>query len=724
MNRRTRCAWAVRPRARAATCGRAALVCALVLTFVLPPHARAQTTDEPPEPVRLAPTIVEAHRMPDDRLQSDAQARKEIDRIPGGVEVVGDDQILDAKTSNLRDALEFVPGVLVRPRFGSEESQISIRGSGLRNNFHVRGVNLLLNGFPYGNADGFSDFESIELLSVKRIEVFKGANALRYGANTIGGALNFTTFTGRDAPTFGIRSEFGSFGYFKNSISGAFVSEPFDGYLGLTDTELDGYRAHSEQVRRRAYSNVASTFEDGSSLRLDFIYANVKETLPGSLTREQFEQNPTQANAEFVRQGAERNYNYFYPAITWRKPVGERQVVEWLSQFNYQDLDHPLPFAIIDDRTFNWGSEVRWVNEEEFLGQENRFTIGLQYYGTWQADRQYENDGGVRVQKTKDDRNEASNVGLYGEEQFLLVDDLYLLLGGRVQWAERSIRPKLDQPTGLTGTVEFWSLTPRYGLLWQATPEIQVYTNASNAVEPPLLLELSAPGNIDGSVDDLKETNAWQFEIGTRGTAADGRVAWDLSLYDIELWNEIQNVNVQPFPGAPFTIPRYQNIPRSRHWGVEFGTVVTLLQDVAASLGISGLQDRLLYVNNFTFGDFRFVDDPTYGDNFIPGLPEFFLAGELRYETTSGFWFAPGFEAVPASYDVNSENTATAPGYAFANLKIGYSYAPWNAEIFFEARNMNDVNYVSAIEVDSATGQYFYPGDGRAFYGGLQWRWM
>ncbi len=80
--------------------------------------------------------------------------------------------------------LDFVPGVLVRPRFGlADESQFSIRGSALQNNFHQRGVNFLFNGFLYGQADGFSDFESIELMDVKRIEIFKGANALRFGAN-------------------------------------------------------------------------------------------------------------------------------------------------------------------------------------------------------------------------------------------------------------------------------------------------------------------------------------------------------------------------------------------------------------------------------------------------------------------------------------------------------------------------------------------------------------
>jgi iron complex outermembrane receptor protein len=55
----------------------------------------------------------------------------------------------------LQDVLDFVPGVLIRPRFGAaDESQLSIRGSGLRNNFHLRGVNVLLDGFPYGRLFG------------------------------------------------------------------------------------------------------------------------------------------------------------------------------------------------------------------------------------------------------------------------------------------------------------------------------------------------------------------------------------------------------------------------------------------------------------------------------------------------------------------------------------------------------------------------------------------
>src|SRR6266850_8338007 len=132
----------------------------------------------------LPPVIVKGVPLPSgaipDRLRTEEQARQEIERIPGGAEVVGSKEIEESRGANLKDVLDFVPGVLVRPRFGAaDESQLSIRGSGLRNNFHLRGINVLIDGFMYGQADGFSDFESLELLTTKRIEIYKGANALR-----------------------------------------------------------------------------------------------------------------------------------------------------------------------------------------------------------------------------------------------------------------------------------------------------------------------------------------------------------------------------------------------------------------------------------------------------------------------------------------------------------------------------------------------------------------
>ena len=88
---------------------------------------------------------------------------------------------------------------MIRPRFGNvaDESQISIRGSGLRNNYHLRGLTLLLDGFPLNNADGFGDFEAAELLATKRVEVYKGANAFVSALTALAGQLTSSRVWGK-----------------------------------------------------------------------------------------------------------------------------------------------------------------------------------------------------------------------------------------------------------------------------------------------------------------------------------------------------------------------------------------------------------------------------------------------------------------------------------------------------------------------------------------------
>ncbi|MCI0623559.1 MAG: TonB-dependent receptor, partial [Acidobacteria bacterium] len=237
-------------------------------------------------------------------------AKAELAKVPGGTFLVQQIDLERSRAHNLQDVLAFAPGVIAQSRFGADESQLSIRGSGLRNNFHMRGINLLINGLPYQDADGFSDFESIDLLSVRDIQVWKGANALRFGGNSMGGAINFVTQTGETASPLQVRVEGGSFGLFKAQLSSGGVHGPFSYFVSASDTELDGYRAHSQQGRQRVFGNVGWRLDERTELRLDLIYANVAEKLPGSVTRDEFRADPRQANPVNVQQDQGRFYNY------------------------------------------------------------------------------------------------------------------------------------------------------------------------------------------------------------------------------------------------------------------------------------------------------------------------------------------------------------------------------------------------------------------------------
>jgi iron complex outermembrane receptor protein len=668
----------------------------------------------------LDPLVVEKARLGDDRTRSTDEARREIERTPGGVALVPEEEIRESRAANLQDVLEFVPGVLVRSRFGADESQISIRGSGLRNNFHLRGLNVLIDGFPYGFADGFSDFESLELLTAKRVEVYKGANALRFGANSLGGAINLVTKTGADADAVEVRSEGGSFGYYKGYVATGQVHGPYDLYAAFADTELDGFRDHSQQTRRRFYTSLGHITEGGTTTRLDLSYTRNEEELPGALTLEEFKDDPTQADPAFRAARAGRDYDYGRGALTVRTPLGAGQALEGNVQLQMQDLEHPLSFAILTGDTWSWSTEGRWILARPLWSLPSRLTVGLQYAGTRQEDVRFENEAGEDGARSRDQTNEAHNVGLYAEEQLDVTDRLALVLGGRLQWSYRATDDDLGD--GGSDSTDFFAFSPKIGAIWALASGAELFANASQASEPPLLLELTSPEQIGGDLSELDAQDSWQFEIGTRGRW-DEHLAWDVAVYDIELWDEIRNVNVPPFPGAPFTIPRFTNIDRSRHTGVEVGLDARLVDDLGGLLGAGEMNDVLRFRIAYTWSRFVFVDDDEFGDNFLPGAPEHFVVAELRYEHPLGLWIAPGMEAVPAAYYVDSANTAETESYALLDLRLGWDHAPSRLGVFFEARNLLDMDYISSVVVDSAIGRFFEPGAGRAFYGGVSWRW-
>jgi iron complex outermembrane receptor protein len=458
----------------------------------------------------------------------------------------------------------------------------------------------------------------------------------------------------------------------------------------------------------------------GTTLRFDLGFTASNERLPGALTQQELDRDPRRASPTSVAFREARNYDYTRGALTLRTPLTDTLTLEWATQLNYQDLDHPLSFAVIDDTTYSWSSEVRGILSAPLAGHGNRLTVGLQYFSTRQNDAQFVNRLGNRGPQTVDRINAASNYAVYAEEQLDVTPVVALVVGARGQYAVRSVRDRFG--TDDTDLVDFWSLSPRAGGIWRVGPEAQIYANASHAYEPPLLLELTAPGQIPGNLGQLAAQKAWQFEVGTRGTWGP-RLSWDVAVYDIELWDEIQNVNVSPFAGAGFTIPRFRNIDRSRHTGAEVGLDLLLVEDVARRLGLGATGDALRLRGAYTWSRFVFVDDRTFGNNDLPGAPEHFARAELRYDHRSGAWLAPGVEVVPHGYFVTSDNDARTQAYTLFTVRAGYDYKPWKLGVFFEARNLTNATYASSVVVDAANQRFYEPGDGRAFYGGLEWRW-
>ena len=232
------------------TCA-AALVVAALAAFA--GHARAQDTVQVPEIV-VNPATSGALTAPNTET-----ARRIIEQTPGAVEVVPDTAFRNTQAQTIKDIVDFTPGVWAQPKWG-DDARLSIRGSGLSRNFHLRGTQLLMDGIPINTSDGYGDFQEIDPTAYRYVEIYKGANALRYGANSLGGAINFVTPSGRDARPFEARLDGGSFGYLREQMSSGKAIGPFDYFITGSNSTNDGYREHSGGHAQRGNANFGYQF--------------------------------------------------------------------------------------------------------------------------------------------------------------------------------------------------------------------------------------------------------------------------------------------------------------------------------------------------------------------------------------------------------------------------------------------------------------------------------
>ena len=642
-----------------------------------------------------------------------AEVRERMREVPGAVDLIETAELERTRLTHFRDVLRFSPGVYIQPRFGAaDESQLSIRGSGLRNNFHLRGVNVLVNGMPYRNADGFTDFESLELLTASNIQVYKGGNALRFGGSTLGGAINIDTRTGYTANPLRFMGQAGSYGFFKGQLSSGDVFGSADYYASYAHTTVDGFRDFSEQRRDRLNAHLGAVLSDRVDLRGFYFFAHVEEELPGSLTREEMEADPDQANPANVLDRWGRDYDLHHLGVQLRTQLTPSQRLEVSPYLQHRDIVHPI-FRLLDQVSLDVGAEVRYENQVPLAGRESRFTAGFQPAWGETDNRHFENVGGQPGELVKDQTDEASSVAFYVDEVLEIVPRLSAVAGLRYDRSRRIIRDDFLADGDQTDERDFEAWMPKVGFLVELPRvEGQLFGNVSRSFEPPLLIELNSL-TVPGFVD-LEAQDAWQIELGTRGRR--GGLEWQLAAYDIELEDEILNVNVRPFPDATFTVPAYRNAPRTRHYGLEAG-----LEYAAVAPALDEDPEPLGFRLAYTLGRYEYVDDPDFDGNEIPGAPTHVIQAEVVLRHPAGLTVRPNLEWVPDQTFLDSANTATNHGWATLGVRGEWSVTDAGVVVFAEARNLTDEVYSPAMTVDDAAGRYFQPADGRSLYAGIRW---
>ncbi|WP_439573340.1 TonB-dependent receptor family protein [Phreatobacter sp.] len=640
--------------------------------------------------------------------------REQVNRTPGSVSHIDTETLRNTYAQNLRDVLQETPGVLVQNRY-SQEIRLSIRGSGLARSFHARGIEVLQDGIPTMMADGSGDFYQIEPRALRAIEVFRGGNALPFGSSTMGGAINFVTPTARTAVSPNAFSlEAGSFGTIRGHGSVSRVYGDWDVHASGTLTHADGWRAHETQNLGHFNANVGRRISDRVETRFYFGAYYTDQKLPGALTYGQSMTNPRQANAGAVAGDQARNtyVQRFANVTSIRLDVGQIDITSWAI---HKHLNHPI-FQVLDQDGWTYGISPRFTGSFSIGGFRNDIVAGARIFAGSNAVQQFVNLGGAqRGALTVDGRQNAENYEAWFENRFFVLPTVALTAGAKVFSSRRAFTGGLNLntvPVNVDTAATYSGVNPRIGVLWEPMRDVQLFANVTRSADVPDFTDLMQTTATTTAFVPLRAQTGTTFEVGTRGRW--GRFTWEASFYRAELRNQMLQFNVGPgIPAATF------NAPQSRLQGIELAASVDLFRGLVTD------GDRLTFRQMWTWSDFRFSNDPVYGNNVLPLMPRHILRSSLTYAHPSGITITPTVDIVPEGAFVDYQNTFRVPGYALFGIQAS-ARLPNGGEVFVDLRNLTDKRYIAdfgpVVLYNPATTATFYPGTGRSLYGGVRMR--
>ena len=474
--------------------------------------------------------------------------KQNLPNIGGAAHTLDSQTLENGRVSTVNEALRKVPGVNVR----DEE------GFGLRPNIGIRGLNptrstkitLLEDGTPLAYAP-YGDNASYYHPQIDRyasIEVLKGANALLFGPQTIGGVINYIT---PDAPQeFGgfVQGTAGSHGFFNGRVNvggGGFL-------LDLTRKQGDGARDNTDHVLDDL--NLKYTTDIGASqaltLRANYYTEDSTVTYSG-LTVAEFDKlgaryNPFKNDKFDVERlglsathevefgvGAMLTTNLYYATFDrdW-----------WRQSSNSTDGQHAgcNTSFVVDGVSATFTAHRlagRQVNPDtQFSCNQGR----LRNYTTWGIEPRLtvthglgEFQAGVKTHSEEQDRRQINTRSPTGRTGALVEDNLRdttvwsAYVANRFDIGQVSITPivryedidseRTNRLTGSTGSGTVTATTPGIGVTWNPDKKLTVFSSLHKGFAPPRVEDLIGG---TGTVTDVDNEESTNFELGLRSKPA------------------------------------------------------------------------------------------------------------------------------------------------------------------------------------------------------------
>ncbi|WP_341666011.1 TonB-dependent receptor [Vibrio sp.] len=596
-----------------------------------------------------------------------------IEDIPSNVTVIDSNDIAASGAKSL--------DTLLRARAGI---QISDTNSGP--SFAMRGFSggqassntlILVDGRRLNKLDiSTQQISSNQVSQIERIEILSGSAGVLYGDQAVGGVINIITKESKEDEG-NLSLSMGSF----DSLAGAVdiskkLTDRWSLFLSANQDNTDNYREHNRRESGMLLTRINYVKDDTKFYTEASYYDNNRET-PGKLTKEQYEQDPTQSISLYPT-----DYSH---EITKALRIGY--------QFNPSDSWLFGTDIIYDNTT---GSGIAWGGEES--------SSGKQLLGAVTAEKQLLNDSGqgniligfegaerdlaYKISSTER-ALEQQMLSAYGQLNIPIVAKLTLTTGARYSRVTDNIYDVTVYPDTekLPESQDAYEL----GFNYKLNESQRVYLRGESNFRFAKIDEqaYTSPG-----VMGLKPQTGKSIEAGWGLIKNDFSVKVDV--FNLRLENEIRyDPNA---PGPTGSKGANVNADKSERNGVSVSGDVYLQQDIQLGMEYS------LIDAEFTAGE--------YEGNKLPWVARssgrIFTTYEINYNWQ---FFVEGVYTGTRYKDGDKANSSDKlPAYWLANTALNFTQDVWSASLRID--NLLDEQYPSSAYVGSYAESY-YPGDGR-----------
>lgn len=594
---------------------------------------------------------------------------------PGGVGVMGAEELRGQGGNSVTESLERLPGVS-RSNDSPWSADVIIRGMGRDN------VVVLIDGMRVNmTTDINGRFGLVPSQNIERVEVLKGPVSALYGSGSVGGVVNIITKSGQftDQPQWhggaGVSASSNpSGGDLSTSLSystaSAWVSGAISGRQHGDYVDGNGDRIPNSQYAD--FSGALSTglkWTDEHQTRISTSMTQAEAVgIPGSGTAAL----PVGADVTLLRNTSKRieARHSFTPAQSWMEESALTLGYQLVERNPRIDSFPSGPVAWIEPSADHETLSADWRNRLD-LG-DHALTVGLEarnWYMTSSRERSTVT-GVVMTDKPTPNTTQLS-LGLYGEDDWKLTPDWIVNIGGRI---DRVDIVNDQTPTVEAGSRQDASWAGHLGLTHVLTQEWSLTGLTASSYRTPNILELFKNISLGGGVTeigdpDLDPERSLFFETGAH--YAGPRLGVDMSIYA----NFLDDMIVS----APVSATVYQmaNVAKAELYGGEVATQWEFTPGWEL------------------FGNAAYVRgrDVSVGEplRFIPPLNG--LAG-LRQTLDNGFWWSAETVWTAGQHETPDDVDATS-FYALLNARCGYGFdtAGLRHELTLGVTNLLDRQY-------------------------------